>query len=826
MTKTPLVIISAVAAWVKVTEYNVDGVYNTNYGYDLQGNLTSVTDAANNVTSMTYDLLGRKTAMTDPDMGSWQYQYDSVGNLTGQRDGRTQWLYLEYDDLNRLIRKRRDTAATGPKVAEYLYDATGQKGLLDKSLAYDSAGATVLVESDPVTYDNRNRLTQQRWVVAGTGGGTFRMDYAYNEADQRTSLTYPLDNAGAQGEAVSYTYNSVGQLTGASGSGVSYIASATYNAQGQLTQMVNDVTPNGLTRQWSYETNTLRLSILQAGKNAAFDDRQKLTYGYDNNGNVTSLTDTINAGQKQCFQYDYLNRLMAAFSGNAGCTAYSAVGTGAYNMSYGYDAIGNMTTKDGTPMTYGDAAHKHAVTAAFGNTYSYDGNGNQTSRTIGGTVSTFTYDYENRLTAISGGATASFVYDADGNRVKSTVGSVITVYIAGVFEFIEAGTTDKMTKYYEGNALRRSGYGVDDGVFYTLRDHLNSSSVIMNQSGTVVTNGNQYYLPYGNNRGSAFSGVTTKRFTGQYHENGLTQDEGLSYYNARWYDAKLGRFLSADTIVPQPTNPQAFNRYSYVINNPLKYVDPTGHTFAMIDPGPGGGGRPRPTNIYLPIVTNQRPRPAAGSACPGSILCVPPTPTAFPTPAPALAWAAPTRAARFLPGPTWTPTAPPLIGPTPRPTATTAPTQLGSPEWSGMFYGFAAPIVEQAIEDLGWPTAIRAGSRAIGSLPIPITMAGGYVVSLAPNVYQNISNEGWSSFTGENLYVDLVTDTVGFATTTVIGWGTGVAFGTVTIPTVVGVIPAAVVGDLAGSTTASVVWDVWVGPTFARPYIRDLMFGD
>jgi RHS repeat-associated protein len=462
-------------------------------------------------------------------------------------------------------------------VAEYLYDTAGQKGLLDKSLAYDSAGTTVQVESDPVTYDNRNRLTQQRWVVAGTGGGTFRMDYAYNEADQRTSLTYPGDNAGAQGEAVSYTYNSVGQLTGASGSGVSYIASATYNAQGQLTQMVNDVTPNGLTRQWSYETNTLRLSILQAGKNAAFDDRQKLTYGYDNNGNVTSLTDTINAGQKQCFQYDWLNRLTAGFSGNSGCTAYSAIGTGAYNMSYGYDAIGNMTTKDGTPMTYGDAAHKHAVTAAFGNSYSYDGNGNQTSRNIGGTVSTFTYDYENRLTAISGGAMASFVYDADGNRVKSTVGSVITVYIAGVFEFIEAGTTDKITKYYEGNALRRSGYGVDDGVFYTLRDHLNSSSVIMNQAGMVVTNGNQYYLPYGGNRGSSFSSVTTKRFTGQYHENGLTQSEGLSYYNARWYDAKLGRFLSADTVVPGPTNPQAFNRYSYVFNNPLRFTDPTGH---------------------------------------------------------------------------------------------------------------------------------------------------------------------------------------------------------------------------------------------------------
>jgi RHS repeat-associated protein len=55
--------------------------------------------------------------------------------------------------------------------------------------------------------------------------------------------------------------------------------------------------------------------------------------------------------------------------------------------------------------------------------------------------------------------------------------------------------------------------------------------------------------------------LTTKRFTGQYHESSLPGGEGLSYYNARWYDAKLGRFLSADTIVPGPANPQAFKRH-------------------------------------------------------------------------------------------------------------------------------------------------------------------------------------------------------------------------------------------------------------------------
>lgn len=130
----------------------------------------------------------------------------------------------------------------------------------------------------------------------------------------------------------------------------------------------------------------------------------------------------------------------------------------------------------------------------------------QTSRTIGGTTYTFTYDYENRAqgapAAISGGSVSvTFIYDADGNRIKSTVAGVTTVYIAGIYEFIEAGATDRVTKYYAPsgfpNALRRSGYTSDNGVFYTLRDHLNSSSVIINQTATVVSGGNQYFYPFG-----------------------------------------------------------------------------------------------------------------------------------------------------------------------------------------------------------------------------------------------------------------------------------------------------------------------------------------
>jgi RHS repeat-associated protein len=103
----------------------------------------------------------------------------------------------------------------------------------------------------------------------------------------------------------------------------------------------------------------------------------------------------------------------------------------------------------------------------------------------------------------------------------------------------------------------------DNGIFYLLQDHLKSSSVLVNQNGTV--NSRNHFYPFGGNRGgAALSTLTTKRFTGQYHEANLPGGEGLSYYGARWYDAQVGRFLSADTIVPNPGNPQAFNRYSYV----------------------------------------------------------------------------------------------------------------------------------------------------------------------------------------------------------------------------------------------------------------------
>ncbi|MCB0206552.1 MAG: RHS repeat-associated core domain-containing protein [Anaerolineae bacterium] len=157
------------------------------------------------------------------------------------------------------------------------------------------------------------------------------------------------------------------------------------------------------------------------------------------------------------------------------------------------------------------------------------------------------------------------------NRAREPVSGVTTVYVAGIYEY----QADATTKYYEGGGLRRAGYSTNNGVFYMLSDHLKSTSALVARNG--VLNVKYFYYPYGARRGVPFNTITAKDFTGQYHETALPGGEGLSYYGARWYDPKLGRFLSADTIVPNPSNPQDLNRFAYVRNNPLRFVGPSGH---------------------------------------------------------------------------------------------------------------------------------------------------------------------------------------------------------------------------------------------------------
>jgi len=191
----------------------------------------------------------------------------------------------------------------------------------------------------------------------------------------------------------------------------------------------------------------------------------------------------------------------------------------------------------------------------------YDANGNMTVRVVDSKAYLQGWDAENRLISLTQGTiTATFSYDGDSRRVKGTVAGVTTAYAGNAYEWSGSGSS----YYYHAGlrvAMRTTG-----GLNYVHGDHLGSAT---NTTNYQVSS--QRYWPWGDKRG-ANSVATPYRFTGQREESTI----GLYFYNARWYDPVLGRFTSADTVVLQPGNPQALNRYSYADNEPLRYTDATG----------------------------------------------------------------------------------------------------------------------------------------------------------------------------------------------------------------------------------------------------------
>jgi RHS repeat-associated protein len=151
-------------------------------------------------------------------------------------------------------------------------------------------------------------------------------------------------------------------------------------------------------------------------------------------------------------------------------------------------------------------------------------------------------------------------------RVYSGGNVTDTYYIGDHFE-VKGGETIKYI--FAGNLRVAQVKGTTRSFFH--KDHLGSSTVMTDASGAVIES--TEYAPFGSQR--VHTGTNTSDY--RYTDQELDAENGLYNYNARLYDPFIGRFISADTIVPQPYNPQSLNRYSYVLNNPLIYIDPSGH---------------------------------------------------------------------------------------------------------------------------------------------------------------------------------------------------------------------------------------------------------
>ena len=597
----------ALGRMVKVTDA-LGG--STTYAYDALGHLLTNTDASGNETTLGYDLRGRKTSMSDPDMGAWSYTYNTLGELLSQSDAKGQTVTMLYDKLGRMTRR---TEAEGTTTWSYdtatkgkgkLHQVSGPSGYL-RVHAYD-AYARPKSETTTITME------------------TFTTSRTYDAAGRVATLTYPETDF-----SVGQSYTSTGYLRtlyDVETPETVYWRAEALSAEGQLTEVRYG---NGVGTTRTYDPETGFVTSIQSGLGDT-SDVQDLGYAFDSLANLTTREDFLEEVYES-FTYDNLNRL-------TGATVYGAVDDAErVTKSYAYDAIGNIVNKSdvsaadyvygtGNAAGAGDAG-PHAVVSAGGDTYAYDDNGNMLS----GAGRTLTWTSDNKPRTIATTTTSTtFVYGPDRARIeqRKVQGATTTTikYVGAVFE--QVTTTGEATEYVHylfAGGERVAIHTEDDAptpsetLRYLHTDHLGSVDTITDDAGAVVER--LSYDAWGKRRTASGTDVwedpalpiaaeeTRRGFTDHEH----LDDFALVHMNARVYDPKLGRFLSPDPFIQFPESTQGFNRYTYTLNNPLSFTDPTGYflsrSFAEGLEGSIGGGATMVMERIRRVRLTQPPRP-------------------------------------------------------------------------------------------------------------------------------------------------------------------------------------------------------------------------
>jgi RHS repeat-associated protein len=528
---------------IRVAEHSTETPDSTTkYEYNPADELVRLENTLGHVSTIAYDTLGRKISMTDPDMGHWRYAYDPNGNLKTQTDAESETTTFEYDELNRVTSK---TYSSGAPSVKYVYDDPQVDNGIGRLTSVSNAAAAI----EYLAYDPTGRIVEERKTISGEGAFTTRK--TYDLAGKLIQHTFPGDNY-----TVEYHYypgsNLLEKVIGA-GDSHEYVYCSDYLPNGKMGTLVYG---NGARTRYTYDPLSLRLTDINTSHNS--NTLLGRSYQYKPSGDIWEITDGVNH-ITYTYTYDERHRLISETSSEPSPGFTPAV----------------------IELRYDDPEHIHAVSdvivSGVEKSYSYDSNGNMTvgpdlTDPADPTDRAIYYNADNMPDEIrnSDGEITRFAYDGDNQRVtKQSPGGKKTLYIDDNYEVID-GVAHKYI--FAGNLRVAMIKGSE--TYYFHKDHLGSSSVMTRQDGSILESG--LYLPYGNQRGTDDIAVTGYKFTDQEHDGST----GLYNYGTRLYDPVIGRFISADNLVPDHFNPQALNRYAYVLNNPLKYVDPTGETEA------------------------------------------------------------------------------------------------------------------------------------------------------------------------------------------------------------------------------------------------------
>ncbi|MDE0451524.1 MAG: Ig-like domain-containing protein [Gammaproteobacteria bacterium] len=618
----------------------------TSYVYDGAGRLETVTigdqtttfayDAAGNRASVKNPNLGATVNAGDDTNRvpvSVKFAYNGHGELTERTDARGATHY-GYDKLG-----RRTCAADRGGTATWEYDPANGRGLL-KRRGYDRDTVRTSASNCPFgddfaetyTYNDDARLETVTTSIVDDANATTTLTrrHAYDDYGRLASTTYP--SSAMDAVTVGYEYNEHGYRSKLKHGETALVEVKAQTAYGQSRA---ENYGNGVRTRRDYDklgrlkdTDTIRRG------GATIQDN---TYAWRSDGSLQRRAARAGSQVKREFlDYDYLNRLTSA------ATRIGGSATASRTLTFGYDLRGNLKTRtsdvsgdDNVTSAYPETSNR-LISATVGDvpyTFPHDTSGhieqyeckdpdeNDEVDPCADVDDTF-IDWNARglaekvtvgesKTADTPAARDSFRYGPDGARYfkKSewTVGSGAAAtlktsrkYYAGAYEktVTAGGETVERTRIGDSVVHVRTTpasmmASAPPPVFeYVHRDHLGSVEAVTDQAGNELIV--LAHDPYGERRKKDWTGQLADTEIesllsahGERVSRGFTRHEhldrtGLIHMNGRMYDPRLGRFLSPDPIVGDPTSSRSWNLYSYVRNNPFSYVDPTGELEILI----------------------------------------------------------------------------------------------------------------------------------------------------------------------------------------------------------------------------------------------------
>ena len=494
----------------------------------------------------TYDANRNPLTISDPSLGELTYDYNAFGELVGSTTPNDETSYT-YDALGRM------TQRSGSDGNSYWTYDNGFIGALASTNYTPTSGPTV---KEGFLYDQYGHLIQQTQKVGEEEEWTF--NYTYNSLGKQSSITYP------SGKKVKYHYNGKGFMD--------YVKDA---ATGEVLWQANasdrwdnisSFTEGNIDVEYSYDPVTGLVNSIGATRNNQILLNQE--YHWTTTGNLDWRTDAT-LDLKESFGYDGFNRLTSAIAEKP------STNENYFSQSFNYDSYGNITGKTGVgSYSYDTNASPYAVTGLQPET---------------GQEALFTHQeaiytsFDKLSTLSQDGKTLSINYDIDRQRVMQTFSNGTTIrtkrYFTPLYETVtENGVTKKLHYLTSNTGLFAIFASYNNGggtMHYTLKDHQGNL--------TATIHGNTMerlsYDAWGRRRnpvGFGYNNVT-HTFDRGYTLHEHYDDFDLINMNGRLYDPVLGRMLSPDIAIQDEHNAQAYNRYSYCFNNPLRFTDPSGY---------------------------------------------------------------------------------------------------------------------------------------------------------------------------------------------------------------------------------------------------------